>query len=127
MGIMCFFDIPLTIVTMATVPLFLGLGIDYGVHFLRRYDEERKAGHSIEESITTSFSTTGKAILIGGVTTIVAFIVLAVSWFTGLRDVGLSLAFGTALCVLSAFTVLPALIVLRERPRGWRRLYPRQS
>ena len=117
LGIMRLFDIPVTVVTMAIFPLFLGLGIDYGVHFLRRYNEERKQGHSVEKSIATSFATTGGAILIASITSIIAFVILATSWFVGLRDVGLSLAFGTALCAIAAFTVLPAFIALRERSR----------
>ncbi len=115
LGIMHVFDIPITVVTMAIFPLFLGLGIDYCIHFLRRYDEERKQGHSVEKSIATSLATTGGAILIAAITSIIAFVILATSWFVGLRDVGLSLAFGTALCAIAAFAVLPSFIALRER------------
>ena len=115
LGIMHLFDIPVTVVTMAIFPLFLGLGIDYCIHFIRRFDEERRQGHSVEKSLATSFATTGGAILIAAITSIIAFIILATSWFVGLRDVGLSLAFGAALCAIAAFTVLPAFIGLKER------------
>ena len=118
LGVMHLFDIPITVVTMAIFPLFLGLGIDYCIHFIRRFDEERKQGHPVVKSIATSFATTGGAILIAAFTSIIAFIILATSWFVGLRDVGVSLAFGAALCVISAFTVLPSLIALKERVRG---------
>jgi len=117
LGIMRSFDIPVTVVTMAIFPLFLGLGIDYCIHFLRRYDEERKQGHSVERCIATSFATTGGAILIASITSIVAFSILATSWFVGLRDLGFSLAFGTALSAISAFAVLPSLIALRDRSK----------
>ena len=117
LGIMHIFNIPVTVVTMAIFPLFLGLGIDYCIHFLRRFDEERRGGYSVERALATSYATTGGAILIAGITSIIAFVILATSWFVGLRDLGLSLAFGTALCAIAAFTVLPAFIALRERPR----------
>jgi predicted RND superfamily exporter protein len=117
LGIMHLFDIPVTVVTMAIFPLFLGLGIDYCIHFLRRFDEERRGGYSVERALATSYATTGGAILIAGITSIIAFVILATSWFVGLRDLGLSLAFGTAFCAIAAFTVLPAFIALRERPR----------
>jgi predicted RND superfamily exporter protein len=116
LGIMHLFNIPVTVTTMAIFPLFLGLGIDYCIHFLRRYDEERKRGHSVAGCMATSFATTGGAILIASITSIVAFIILATSWFVGLRDLGLSLTVGIALSALAAFTVLPSLIALRERP-----------
>jgi len=117
LGIMHLFDIPVTVVTMAIFPLFLGLGIDYCIHFLRRFDEERRGGYSVERALATSYATTGGAILIAGITSIIAFVILATSWFVGLRDLGLSLAFGTAFCAIAAFTVLPAFVALRERPR----------
>ena len=118
LGIMHQFDIPVTVVTMAIFPLFLGLGIDYCIHFLRRFDEERRQGNSVEKSIATSFSTTGGSILIAAITSIIAFVILATSWFVGLKDLGISLAFGTALCAVAAFTVLPAFIALRERQKA---------
>jgi predicted RND superfamily exporter protein len=127
LGVMIIFGIPITLTTMAVFPLFLGLGIDYCIHFLRRFDEERKQGYSMEKALAISYATTGGAILIAGITSIIAFIILATSWFVGLRDLGISLAFGTALSAIAAFTVMPALIALRERPRGWRRLRPMQS
>ena len=118
LGLMQQFDIAVTVVTMAIFPLFLGLGIDYCIHFLRRFDEERRQGNPVEKSIATSFRTTGGSILIAAITSIIAFVILATSWFVGLRDLGLSLAFGTALCAIAAFTVLPAFIALRERQRA---------
>jgi predicted RND superfamily exporter protein len=118
LGIMRAFGITVTVVTMAVFPLFLGLGIDYCIHFLRRYDEERKQGQPVPKCIATSFSTTGGAILIASITSIVAFVILATSWFVGLRDLGLSLAFGTALAAFAAFTVLPSFIAIRERSRA---------
>jgi predicted RND superfamily exporter protein len=121
LGIMHVFGIPVTVTTMAIFPLFLGLGIDYCIHFLRRYDEERRQGYSIERALTTSYATTGGAIIIAGITSIVAFVILATSWFVGLRDLGISLAFGTLLCALAAFTVMPSLIAVRERAVVWRR------
>ncbi len=117
LGIMHLFGIPVTVVTMAVFPLFLGLGIDYCIHFLRRFDEERRGGYSVERALATSYATTGGAILIAGITSIIAFVILATSWFVGLRDLGLCLAFGRAFCAIAAFTVLPAFIALRERPR----------
>jgi len=116
LGVMHLFNIMVTVTTMAIFPLCLGLGIDYGIHFLRRYDEERKRGHSVEECIATSFATTGGAILLASITSVVAFIILATSWFVGLRDLGLSLTVGIALSAIAAFTVLPSLIALKERP-----------
>jgi predicted RND superfamily exporter protein len=115
------FGIPVTVTTMAIFPLFLGLGIDYCIHFLRRYDEERRQGFSVEKSLSTSYATTGGAIIIAGITSIVAFVILATSWFVGLRDLGISLAFGTFLCALAAFSVMPSLIAVRERAVIWRR------
>lgn len=115
MGAIYFLGIPVTMVTIAVIPLLLGLGIDYSVHYLRRYDEERASGAPIDGAVETSLRTTGGAILIGSVTTMVAFGVIAFSGFPALRDLGLALLIGIFLCALASFTVLPALVTIRER------------
>jgi len=115
MGALYFLGIPITIVSIAVIPLLLGLGIDYSVYYLRRFDEERAKGAPVERAIETSLRTTGSAVLIASLTTMVAFGVIAFSWFTALRDLGLALLIGIFLCVMAASTVLPALVTIRER------------
>lgn len=93
----------------------LAVGVDYALFILRRAREERAAGASVEDSIALAGATAGRAVVISGVTVVVAMAGMLVAG--GLFS---SLAVGTivvvALSVLFSATVLPALLaVLGDR------------
>jgi predicted RND superfamily exporter protein len=58
---------------------------------------------------------TGKAVLISGLTTIAGFGSLIIADHRGIRSLGWVMAVGTATCMIAAMTLLPALLTLRER------------
>lgn len=87
----------------------LAVGVDYALFILRRAREERAAGASVEDSIAIAGGTAGRAVIISGVTVIVAM--------TGMLVAGglfASLAIGTifvvAVAVVASATVLPAVL-----------------
>ncbi len=89
----------------------LAVGVDYALFVLRRSREERARGASSREAIAISMRTAGRAVLISGITVVVAMsgMLVAGGLFT-------SLAIGTLLVVAAAVvasaTVLPALLSL---------------
>ncbi len=95
--------------------LLLGLGIDYGIYLLDRYLEERKKGHSIDESLEQTFRWTGLAIAVGAATTTAGFLALMISRFRGFSQFGLIGGVGVFLCLLAMCTVMPAMIAIFER------------
>ncbi len=94
--------------------LLLGLGIDYGIYLLDRYLEERKKGHSIDESLEHTFRWTGLAIAVGAATTAAGFFALMISRFRGFSQFGLIGGVGVFLCLLAMCTVMPAMIAIFE-------------
>lgn len=93
----------------------LAVGVDYALFVLRRAHEERAAGASVEDAIAVAGATAGRAVVISGVTVVVAMAGMLVAG--GLFS---SLAVGTivvvALAVVFSATVLPALLaVLGDR------------
>ncbi|MBO3745870.1 MMPL family transporter [Streptosporangiaceae bacterium NEAU-GS5] len=98
----------------SNVMLLIGLavGVDYSLFYIMREREERAKGRSKQRSIEIAAATSGRAILISGVTVIVA---MAGMFFTG-NGVFMGFAEGTILVVLTAMigslTVLPALLSL---------------
>ena len=89
----------------------LAVGVDYALFILRRTREERAAGASVEDAIATAGATAGRAVIISGVTVIVAM--------TGMLIAGglfASLAIGTifvvAVAVIASATVLPAVLAI---------------
>ncbi|MEI2732451.1 MAG: MMPL family transporter [Dermatophilaceae bacterium] len=103
--------------TSKSLVLLIGLavGVDYALFVMRRAREERTAGAPVEEAITTAAATAGRAVLISGLTVMVAMagMLVAGGLFTSLA-VGTLLVVGVA--VLASATVLPALLaVLGDR------------
>ncbi len=93
----------------------LAVGVDYALFVLRRSREERAAGASMREAITRAGATAGRAVVISGITVVVAMsgMLVAGGMFTSLA-IGAMLVVGVA--VVAAATVLPALLaVLGDR------------
>ncbi len=96
------------------VVLIIGMavGIDYTLFYLRREREERAAGASFHDALRTAAATSGRAIVISGLTVMVS---LAGLLFTGI-DMFTGFAIGTmtvvGVAVAGSLTALPALLSL---------------
>ena len=90
----------------------MAVGVDYSLFYLRREREERAKGHSMLAAIKIAASTSGRAIVVSGLTVMIS---LAGMFLTGI-DVFTGLAFGTivvvGVTVLGSLTFLPALLSL---------------
>ncbi len=97
---------------ISSVILLVGLavGIDYSLFYLRREREERRAGHSNEAALAIAAATSGRAVLVSGLTVMIA---MAGMFLTGSATF-MSFAVGTILVVavamLGSLTVLPAVL-----------------
>ncbi len=95
-----------------SVILLIGLavGVDYSLFYLKREREERAAGKGPEAALEAAAATSGRAVLISGLTVIVALAGL----FLGGTEIWTSIAIGTimvvAIAVAGSLTVLPALL-----------------
>lgn len=108
----------LNFITVSLVTMLMGLGIDFGIHLLFRYDEELAKGRTPEEAIDVTIEGTGVDTLVGATATAAAFLALTQADFRGIADFGVIASGGTLLCLLSTVTVLPALLSLYPgRPR----------
>ena len=88
----------------------MAVGVDYALFYLRREREERDAGRSPLEAIDIAAATSGRAVLVSGLTVLVA---MAGMFFTG-HATFMSFAVGTMLVVavamIGSLTVLPAML-----------------
>jgi RND superfamily putative drug exporter len=89
----------------------LAVGVDYALFVLRRSREERAAGASVREAVTRAGATAGRAVVISGITVVVAMsgMLVAGGMFTSLA-IGAMLV--VAVAVIASATVLPALLSL---------------
>ena len=103
--------------TTSAVVLLVGMavGIDYSLFYLRREREERAAGRSQGEALRIAAATSGRAIVVSGLTVMIS---LAGLFLTGI-DVFSGLAVGTitvvGVAVLGSLTALPAILALLGR------------
>ena len=110
-GVMGLTGMQLTLLNIMAIPLIIGIGIDDGVHLIHRYHHEGK------DAIFTVFSSTGKAIIITSLTTMLAFGSLVFATYRGFGSLGLALFLGVGTCLLASIFVLPALLAVVEKKK----------
>ena len=108
-GFMGLFGIPFNPANIMTLPLVIGIGVTNGIHILNRFAEEKTP------SILAR--STGKAVLISGLTTIAGFGSLILAKHQGIESLGYVMAVGTTTCMVAGLTFLPALLNLMTRKR----------
>ncbi|MCZ7356085.1 MAG: MMPL family transporter [Candidatus Methanoperedens sp.] len=119
MGTLGWLGIPLSVATVGLSSMLLGLGVEYGVFMLSRYNEERAKRNSQLDSLRTTVRGIGSAIIGSGLTVIVGFGVLALATVPMMQHLGETLALGIAFCLLAALFVSPVFILLEEDYEYW--------
>ena len=99
----------LTVMNVMGLPMILGIGIDDGVHIVHRWQHEGKG------KILTVFASTGKAILLTSLTTMLAFGSLVFSIWRGFGQLGGALFVGVAACFLTTVIILSGIMGWIER------------
>jgi hypothetical protein len=108
----------LNVFSVMFVSIVIGLGIDYGIYFLYRYEDELAGGRSLDRALWVTSARTGPGILIGAVTAAGAFFVLRLTDFSGIGQFGVVSAIAVLASFVSMMTVFPALLVLVDRRRS---------
>lgn len=119
MGTLGWLGIPLSIATVGLSSMLLGLGVEYGVFVLSRYNEERAKKNTQLDSMKTTVFSIGTAVIGSGLTTIVGFGVLGFASIPLMQHLGETLALGIAFCLLAALLVNPVFILLEENYEYW--------
>ena len=107
----------LNFITVTMVSMLMGLGIDFGIHLLFRFQEECEKMPDQEEALQMAVRTTGVDTLVGAAATSASFFALSATDFRGVSDLGILAGGGVLLCFFSTLTVLPALLKL-DPPMG---------
>jgi hopanoid biosynthesis associated RND transporter like protein HpnN len=107
----------LNILSMVFAIMLIGLGIEYGIQVVLRYQEEVRGGSSGLTAIETSLGANIRSIVMAAATVALAFATFAFTDFKGIAELGIIAAGGVVICVIATFTVLPAMLILMERFR----------
>jgi hopanoid biosynthesis associated RND transporter like protein HpnN len=101
----------LNILTITFVPMLIGLGIDFGVHLITRYEEELRHGKTAEAALTKAMVFTGQGIFTGALTTAGAFLAMALTNFKGIEEMGIICGGGLLACFIPMMTMLPVMLL----------------
>ena len=103
-------NVQLNPANIMTLPLVIGIGVTNGIHILNRYAEE--------QTPNILARSTGKAVLVSGLTAIAGFGSLILAKHQGIQSLGYVMSCGLATCMIAGLTFLPALLNLLTRNAG---------
>jgi uncharacterized protein len=110
--------------TSVVAALLVGLGIDFAIVSYGRYVEERRRGESLENALMAISGSSGRAVLVGAITTTATFWAFTFTDFLGLRQMGLLTGTGILFCAFSVFFLLPAMLAWSEDHHTRRKTEP---
>jgi uncharacterized protein len=107
-----FADVKINFLNFSALPITFGIGVDYAVNVAQRYRADGS------RDILAALRTTGGAVVLCSLTTMLGYLALVGSLNRGIRSLGVIAVVGEVSCLLAAVLVLPALWLVVERRRG---------
>jgi predicted exporter len=104
-------DVKINFLNFAALPITFGIGVDYAVNVVQRYRADGS------RDILAALRTTGGAVVLCSLTTMLGYLALVGSHNRAIRSLGVIAVVGEVTCLLAAVIVLPALWLLVERHR----------
>jgi predicted RND superfamily exporter protein len=120
-GLMGLFGLDINLMTMGVASMAIGVGVDYGIHFVHRYREEFAREGEPVTALRGTMAEAGVAIFMNALAVAGGFLVLLLASFQGVKTMGLLISLIMAFSALGALTILP-LIFTGLRPKGAERL-----
>ncbi len=105
------------LISVAFIPLFVGLGIDIGIQFSVRYRAERGTASSVRTALIATGKGMGRSLTLAATAIAAAFLAFAPTAYYGVSQLGIIAGLGMLVALLLNLTLLPALIYL-TRPAG---------
>ncbi len=100
----------LNILSIVFAPMLSGIGVDYGIHWFARFEEERRLnGSDLRAVIKRVMDKSGPGIMLAAMSTGFAFLPFLLTGFRGLMELGMITGMGILLTLLADFTILPSL------------------
>ncbi len=120
LGTMALLGIPYNVVTAMITALSIGIGVDYTINIIHRYEEEFDQLREPEEAVRRTLATTGSALLGSALTTALGFGVLLFSSLTPFQQFGIVTAITIAYASAAAVIVVPPSMVLWAAYQNYR-------
>ena len=108
----------LNLISVAFAVLFIGLSVDFGIHYGLRYKEDMDAGASHDDALLAAASNVGGALTLCAVSAAIGFYSFLPTDYRGLAELGLIAGTGMFIALFANMTVLPALLTVLPRIKG---------
>ena len=103
------YEVTMTVIIVG--PILLALGVSYGLHITNRYAEE---SGTREEKMRASLSSTGRAVFLSAVTTVIGFISLVFTPMAPIQTVGIALSVGIVIVYVLTMFMVPNLTLILD-------------
>lgn len=125
-GAMGVTGIPLDIATVLTGSVTIGIGIDYAIHFISRFQGEYTKGTDVNKSIDRAINISGKAIVINMASVSIGFAILMFSRLLPLQRLGFLIAVTMIVAGMATLTLLPLVLKKQQEWQRKREIKPEQ-
>ncbi|MCP4328528.1 MAG: MMPL family transporter [Alphaproteobacteria bacterium] len=113
-------------ISIAFAVLFIGLSVDFNIHFGLRYREGLVEERAPSAALVKTAGDVGTAVTVGAVTTAIAFYAFIPTDYTGVSELGVISGSGMIIALFATMTLLPALLaIMPTRPSTAERSAPR--
>jgi len=112
----------LNLISVAFAVLYIGLAVDFSIHFCLRYKELIKQGHPNHMALQQTARDIGSSLVLCAITTAVGFYAFIPTVFSGVAELGVISGTGMFISLIGNLTILPALLTLMPfSPRAIKR------
>jgi predicted RND superfamily exporter protein len=111
LGIIGLIDYEVTMTVILVGPIILSLGVSYGLHITNRYAESKGTPH---EKMAAALNSTGRAVFLSAMTTVIGFISLTFAPMKPIQTVGWALAGGIVVVYFMTMIMVPNLTILLD-------------
>ena len=111
LGMIGWQDFEVTMTVIITGPIILALGVSYGLHITNRYAESKGTPR---EKMALAIQSTGRAVFLSAVTTVIGFVSLILTPMAPIQTVGYSLAGGIIIVYIFTMVMVPNLTMLLD-------------
>ena len=111
LGMIGLLDYEVTMTVILVGPIVLALGVSYGLHITNRYAESKGTP---QEKMNAALNSTGRAVFLSAMTTIIGFISLTFAPMKPIQTVGWALAGGIVVVYIMTMVMVPNLTILLD-------------
>jgi hopanoid biosynthesis associated RND transporter like protein HpnN len=106
----------LNLISVAFIPLFVGLGIDFGIQICVRFNAERAEGAAAAEAMRGAATALGAPLSLAAAAIFLGFGAFLPTAYVGIAELGIIAGLGMVIALLFNITLLPALVMLLRPP-----------